>query len=418
MLRFTFRRLLQIIPVLWIIITATFFMIRFVPGGPFTAEKAVTPEILRNLEAHYGLDKPLYRQYLDYMGSLLRGDFGPSSQYPNRTVNEIIGDKLPTSLELGFISLAVALAIGITLGTLAAVKRNSWLDYMCSSVAMVGICVPTFVLGPLLVLTFAIHFQWLNASGWYGPSDRILPCLTLGCVYAAYIARLTRGGMLRCSTRSYIRTARAKGAGEFGIVFKHALRGGLLPVISFLGPAHRRNPNGVLCDRDHFPNPRSRPRICEQRLQPRLHLGPRHGHSLRDPDCRPQSRGRHRPDLAQPETRIRMSPATLPSATVTPEQIETGNSLWHDAWSRLRKNKLAVFGGVTLLVLSLLCAFGPLFAQSYQDQNLDLGASAPSTAHWLGTDTLGRDLFPAFSSAVASRSWSASSPLSSPSPSA
>ena len=225
MLRFTFRRLLQIIPVLWIIITATFFMIRFVPGGPFTAEKAVTPEILRNLEAHNGLDKPLYRQYFDYMGSLLRGDLGPSFKYPNRTVNEIIGDKLPTSLVLG-----------ITLGTLAAVKRNTWLDYVCSSSAMIGICVPTFVLGPLFVLTFAIHFQWLNASGWYGPSDRILPCLTLGCVYAAYIARLTRGGMLEVLNQDYIRTARAKGAGELRVVFKHAMRGGLLPVISFLGP--------------------------------------------------------------------------------------------------------------------------------------------------------------------------------------
>ncbi len=236
MLRFTFRRLLQIIPVLWIIITATFFMIRFVPGGPFTAEKAVTPEILRNLEAHYGLNKPLHQQYFDYMGSLMRGDLGPSFKYPNRTVNEIIGDKLPTSLELGFISLAVALTIGITLGTLAAVKRNSWLDYVCSSTAMIGICVPTFVLGPLLVLTFAIRFQWLNASGWYGPSDRILPCLTLGCVYAAYIARLTRGGMLEVLNQDYIRTARAKGASEARVVFKHALRGGLLPVVSFLGP--------------------------------------------------------------------------------------------------------------------------------------------------------------------------------------
>jgi oligopeptide transport system permease protein len=236
MLRFTFRRLLQVIPVLLIIITATFFMIRFVPGGPFTAEKAVTPEILRNLEAHYGLNKPLYQQYFDYLNSLLHGDLGPSFKYPNRTVNEIIGDKLPTSLELGFISLVIALVIGITLGTLAAVKRNSWLDYMCSSVAMVGICVPTFVLGPILVLTFAIRFQWLNASGWYGPSDRILPCLTLGCVYAAYVARLTRGGMLEVLNQDYIRTARAKGASELRVVFKHALRGGLLPVVSFLGP--------------------------------------------------------------------------------------------------------------------------------------------------------------------------------------
>jgi oligopeptide transport system permease protein len=238
MLRFVANRLLfQTVPALRIIITATFFMIRFVPGGPFTAEKAVTPEILRNLEAHYGLNKPLYRQYFDYLGRLLHGDLGPSFKYPNRTVNEILSNKLPTSLELGLLSLTVALTIGIPLGTLAAVKRNSWMDYLCSSFAMLGICVPTFVLGPLLVLTFAIHFQWLNASGWYGPADRILPCLVLGCVYAAYVARLTRGGMLEILNQDYIRTARAKGASETRVVFKHALRGGLLPVVSFLGPA-------------------------------------------------------------------------------------------------------------------------------------------------------------------------------------
>ncbi len=237
MLRFIARRLLETIPVLLIIITATFFMIRFVPGGPFTAEKAVTPEILRNLEAHYGLNQPLYRQYLDYLGSLLHGDLGPSFKYPNRTVNEIIGDKLPVSLELGFISLSVALALGLTLGVLAAIRRNTWIDYVCSSAAMIGICVPTFVLGPLLVLTFAIHFGWFNASGWYTPIDRVLPCLTLGCVYAAYVARLTRGGMLEVLNQDYIRTARAKGASETRVIFRHALRGGLLPVVSFLGPA-------------------------------------------------------------------------------------------------------------------------------------------------------------------------------------
>jgi oligopeptide transport system permease protein len=236
-LRFIARRLLETIPVLLIIITATFFMIRFVPGGPFTAEKAVTPEILRNLEAHYGLNRPLYRQYLDYLGSLLHGDLGPSFKYPNRTVNEIIADKLPVSLELGFLSLVVALALGLPLGILAAIRRNTWIDYVCSSVAMIGICVPTFVLGPLLVLTFAIHFGWVNASGWYSPIDRVLPCLTLGCVYAAYIARLTRGGMLEVLNQDYIRTARAKGASETRIIFRHALRGGLLPVVSFLGPA-------------------------------------------------------------------------------------------------------------------------------------------------------------------------------------
>ncbi|MCB1104856.1 MAG: ABC transporter permease subunit [Cephaloticoccus sp.] len=238
MFSFIFRRLLQIIVVLWVIITATFFMIRFVPGGPFTAEKAVTPEILRNLEAHYGLNKPLWQQYTDYMGSLiLHGDLGPSFKYASRTVNEIIADKLPVSIELGALSLGVALIVGLILGVIAAVKRNTVFDYLASSVAMVGICVPTFVLGPLLVLFFAIQMRWFNASGWYTPADRVLPALTLGLVYAAYVARLTRGGMLEVLNQDYIRTARAKGASEFRVIFRHALRGGLLPVISFLGPA-------------------------------------------------------------------------------------------------------------------------------------------------------------------------------------
>jgi oligopeptide transport system permease protein len=237
MIRFIAQRLLQTIPVVWVIVTATFFMLRFVPGGPFTAERAVTPEILRNLEAHYGLNKPLYRQYLDYCGSILHGDLGPSFKYPTRTVNEIIAEKLPVSVELGLWSLAVALCAGLPLGLIAAVKRNTWVDYLCSSASMVGICIPTFVMGPLLILVFAIHFGWFNASGWYGPVDRVLPSLTLGSVYAAYVARLTRGGMLEVLSQDYIRTARAKGASELRVLMKHALRGGLAPVVSFLGPA-------------------------------------------------------------------------------------------------------------------------------------------------------------------------------------
>ena len=237
MFRFVLRRLLEMIPVLWIIVTATFFMVRFVPGGPFTAEKAVTPEVLRNLEAHYGLDRPLYRQYFDYLGNLLHGDLGPSFKYANRTVNEIIADKLPTSLELGLWALLVAFAFGLPLGVIAAVRHNSFWDYLCSSLGMIGICVPTFVLGPLLALCLGIYLHWFNVSGWYGPTDRVLPGVTLGFVYAAYIMRLTRGGMLEILGQDFIRTARAKGAGEARVIFRHALRGGLLPVVSFLGPA-------------------------------------------------------------------------------------------------------------------------------------------------------------------------------------
>jgi len=237
MLRFVARRLLQLIPVLFVIVTATFFMLRAAPGGPFTAEKAVSPEVLRNLEAHYGLDQPLWRQYVTYLGHLLRGDLGPSFKYSNRTVNEIIAGKLPTSLELGGLSLAVALVVGLPLGVLAAVRRNSWVDYFCSATGLIGICVPTFVLGPLLALVFGIYFHWFNVSGWVYPGDRVLPSLTLGFVYAAYLMRLTRGGMLEVLHLDYIRTARAKGASEARIVFRHALRGGLLPVVSYLGPA-------------------------------------------------------------------------------------------------------------------------------------------------------------------------------------
>ena len=237
MFRFIASRFLQSLLALYLVITATFFMVRFVPGGPFTAEKAVTPEILRNLEAHYGLNKPLWRQYLDYLGSLARGDLGPSFKYPNRTVNEILGDKLPVSAELGAESLAVALVLGISLGTFAAIRRNTWIDYVASGFGMTGISIPTFVVGPLLVLALAIHAGWFNASGWYTPADRVLPCLVLGLAYAAPISRLTRGGLLEILHQDFIRTARAKGASEFRVVTRHALRGGLLPVVSFLGPA-------------------------------------------------------------------------------------------------------------------------------------------------------------------------------------
>jgi oligopeptide transport system permease protein len=264
MLRFILRRLLETIPVLLVIASATFFMLRLVPGGPFTAEKAVSKEILRNLQAHYGMDKPLPAQYAAYLWDItpkafapwrlfadsdrnespdfdLKAAFGinlgPSFKYPNRTVNEIIADKLPHSLELGLWALAVALALGVPLGVLAAMRKNTAVDYTASTLAMVGICVPTFVMGPLLVLFFALNLRWFNASGWYFASDRVLPAATLGLVYAAYVARLTRGGMLEVLNQDYIRTARAKGATETRIVLRHALRGGLLPVVTFLGPA-------------------------------------------------------------------------------------------------------------------------------------------------------------------------------------
>jgi oligopeptide transport system permease protein len=237
MLRFFASRFAQSVLALFVIITATFFMMKAVPGGPFDTEKATSPEIKANLEAYYGLNKPLIAQYGDYLRNLLHGELGPSFKYPNRTVNEILADKLPVSLELGAISMVIALGLGIPLGTLGALRRNTWIDYVSSAFGMIGISVPTFVVGPIFVLLFAIKLNWFNASGWYTASDRVLPSLVLGIAYAAPIARLTRGGMLEVLSQDFIRTARAKGASETRVIFKHAMRGGLLPVISYLGPA-------------------------------------------------------------------------------------------------------------------------------------------------------------------------------------
>jgi oligopeptide transport system permease protein len=237
MLRFVARRLLQMIPVLFIIATMTFFMLRLAPGGPFDSEKSVTPEIRKNLETYYGLNKPLYRQYYEYLANVVKGDLGPSFKYPNRTVNELIGESFPISAELGFWSLLVALAVGLPAGIISSLRPNTAMDYIPNSLAIAGICVPNFVLGPLLVLIFALTLGWARVSGWDEPIDRVLPALTLGAAYAAYIARLTRGGMLEIFSQDFIRTARAKGASPLRIILKHAMRGGLLPVVSYLGPA-------------------------------------------------------------------------------------------------------------------------------------------------------------------------------------
>lgn len=236
--RLTLLRLLQGIPVLLIVVGITFFLVRAAPGGPFDAERTLPPEVLKNLEQRYNLDAPPHRQFLDYLGGLLQGDFGPSFRYPNRSVNELIASGFPITLELACYAILVALAIGVLAGLLAAVHHGRILDHLPMGLAMVGICLPVFLLGPLLVLVFGIWLEWLPVSGWgYSPGDKILPTLTLGMAYAAYIARLTRGGMLEVLGQDFIVTARAKGLPMPLILFKHALRGGLAPVVAFLGPA-------------------------------------------------------------------------------------------------------------------------------------------------------------------------------------
>jgi oligopeptide transport system permease protein len=231
------RRLAVMVPVFFLVVAMVFFMIRFAPGGPFDSERQVPPEIMKNLEAKYNLDQPLIVQFGMYLRDLAHFDLGPSFKYANRTVNEIIAESFPVSVELGLLALMWALIIGVGAGMVAALKPNSALDYFPMSFSILGICLPTFVIGPLLVLCFGVWLEWLPVAGWNTWEDRILPSLTLGFAYAAYISRLTRGGFMEVRNQDFVRTARAKGLTEGQILLKHSLKGGLLPVVSYMGPA-------------------------------------------------------------------------------------------------------------------------------------------------------------------------------------
>jgi oligopeptide transport system permease protein len=238
MLQLIIKRLLVAIPVLIIVASLTFFLVRLAPGGPFDSEKAVSPQVLKNLNEVYNLNAPLYEQYFDYMANALTGDFGPSFRYPGRSVSEMILTGLPVTFELAFYAIVFAAFLGLIAGIVAAAKKNTALDYIPMAIAMLGICMPTFLLGPLLVLIFGLNLEIMPVSGWDTlPGDKVLPAITLGAAYAAYIARLSRGGMLETLNQDYVRTARAKGLSEFKVVMVHAIRGGLIPVLAFLGPA-------------------------------------------------------------------------------------------------------------------------------------------------------------------------------------
>ena len=242
MFKFILRRILETIPVLLCVAAMTFLMCRLAPGGPFDDDKQILEEVREQLNKQFNLDKPLHIQFYQYLVNLPNLQ---SFKHPSRTVKDIISQKFPVSAKLGFFAITIALGIGILFGVIASLRPNSFADYIPSSFAMIGICLPTFVMGPILVYIFAIKLQWgLPATGWGGfdedaiiSKDMILPSLTLGLYYAAYISRLTRGGMLDILTQDYIRTAKAKGASGLRVVVKHAMRGGLLPVISFMGPA-------------------------------------------------------------------------------------------------------------------------------------------------------------------------------------
>ena len=235
--RFVFSRFLQSLFALLCIITLTFFLARLAPGGPFLDEKAVPEHLLEQMNKKYGFDKPLVVQYGLYLGQLIQGDLGPSLGNKGFTVNEVIAEGLPVSFILGFVGLIIALIIGVPIGVFAAANRNTPVDYGLMTVAMIGICLPTFVIAPILGEIFALKLGWFDVAGWEGSTAWFLGAMTLGLYYSAYIARLTRGSMLDVLSQDFVRTARAKGLAPSKILFKHAFRGGIAPVVAYLGPA-------------------------------------------------------------------------------------------------------------------------------------------------------------------------------------
>ena len=237
MLSYIIRRLLIIIPMALLVVTLTWILIRMAPGNFYSAEKKLPPAVEANIKKKYGLDKPVIQQYGIMLGNIIRGDFGDSLKYEGQSVNEIIRRHFPYSATIGILAYVLALIVGLAAGIIAALKQNSAADYGSMSLAMLGLSVPNFVLGPILVLIFALWLYWFPPARIGGVSSYVLPVITLSAIYAAYIARLTRAGMLEVMRSDYIRTARAKGLSEWKVLLKHAVRGGLIPVVSFTGPA-------------------------------------------------------------------------------------------------------------------------------------------------------------------------------------
>ena len=239
MLKFILKRLLEAIPTLLVLITVSFFMMRFAPGNPFSTERGLPPEVMANIQQKYGLDKPVYQQYLTYLGNLAQGDLGPSFKYKDFSVNDLVSKALPVSATIGSFAFLLALGLGVSLGIMAALRQNSWVDYGSMSLAMLGVVMPSFVLAPVLTLIFAINLQWLPAGGWNGGHLQfmILPVIGMTMYYISSIARIMRGSMIETMNSNFIGTARAKGLPLHHIILRHALRPAMLPVVSYLGPA-------------------------------------------------------------------------------------------------------------------------------------------------------------------------------------
>ncbi|MBI5941097.1 MAG: ABC transporter permease subunit [Caulobacterales bacterium] len=239
MLRFLVRRLLVAIPTLFLVITIAFFMMRAAPGSPFVNERQLSPEVEKAVMAEFGMDRPLAEQYVNYLKGVAVGDFGPSLKYRGKTVLDILRDNYKVSLILGGLSILLAMLVGVSLGIIAALRQNRVADYLTMAVAVLGVCIPTFVTAPLLVLVFASRLGWLPTAGWNNGAlaNLVLPIVVLALPQIAIISRLTRAGMIEVLRSNYIRTARSKGLPESLIVRKHALRAAIMPLVSYLGPA-------------------------------------------------------------------------------------------------------------------------------------------------------------------------------------
>ncbi|HDZ9187290.1 TPA: oligopeptide ABC transporter permease OppB [Vibrio cholerae] len=239
MLKFIAKRIFEAIPTMLVLITISFFLMRYAPGNPFSSERPLPPEVMANINAKYGLDKPVSEQYLTYLTNIVQGDFGPSFKYKDYTVNELIASALPVSVKIGLAAFVFTVIMGVTVGTIAALKQNTWIDYTIMSTAMLGVVMPSFVLAPVLIYIFAIQFSLFPAGGWQdgGFEYMALPVLGMSLLYVATFARITRGSMIETLNSNFIRTVRAKGLSYGYIVVKHALKPALLPVVSYMGPA-------------------------------------------------------------------------------------------------------------------------------------------------------------------------------------
>ncbi|SQD80183.1 oligopeptide ABC transporter permease OppB [Moritella yayanosii] len=239
MFKFILKRILEAIPTMLVLITVSFFLMRFAPGSPFSSERTLPPQVMANINAKYGLDKPVLEQYLTYLTNVIQGDLGPSFKYKDFTVNELVASALPVSAKIGAFAFVFALIFGVFVGTIAALRQNTWLDYSIMSTAMIGVVLPSFVLAPGLIYLFSIDLGWFPAGGWLDGSFKymVLPVLGMSMLYVATFARITRGSMIETLNSNFIRTARSKGLSFPYIVMKHALKPAMLPVVSYMGPA-------------------------------------------------------------------------------------------------------------------------------------------------------------------------------------